>query len=33
MKRGKKEAKKILSHEEIYKIMQWLPVAAAGVFF
>lgn len=25
--------KKILSHEEIYKIMQWLPVLVASVFF
>ena len=33
MNKGQKETKKILSHEAIYKIMQWLPVAIAGLFF
>ena len=28
-----KDNKKMLSHEEIYKIMQWLPVLVASVFF
>lgn len=33
MDKEKKENKKVLSHEAIYRIMQWLPVAAASVFF
>lgn len=33
MSKKDKDTKKILSHEAIYKIMQWLPVAAASVFF
>lgn len=28
-----KDNKKMLSHEEIYKIMQWLPVLVSSVFF
>lgn len=28
-----KETKKMLSHEQIYRIMQWLPPVVAGVFF
>ena len=35
MMKGKeqKEPKKIMSHEKIYQIMQWMPVAVAGLFF
>ena len=33
MEKKEKEAKKMLSHEEIYRIMQWLPPVVAGVFF
>ena len=28
-----KEPKKIMSHEKIYQIMQWMPVAVAALFF
>lgn len=31
--RKAKDSKKMLSHEEIYKIMQWLPVVVASAFF
>lgn len=31
--RKTKETKKIMSHERIYRIMQWMPVAVAGLFF
>lgn len=30
---GKKESKKMMSHENIYNIMQWLPIAVSGAFF
>lgn len=33
MNKKKKDTKKILSHESIYRIMQWLPVAVASLFF
>ncbi len=33
MDKKKKDTKKILSHESIYRIMQWLPVAVASLFF
>lgn len=33
MSKKQKDTKKILSHESIYKIMQWLPVAVASLFF
>lgn len=33
MDKKQKDTKKILSHESIYKIMQWLPVAVASLFF
>ena len=33
IRRKKENSKKIMSHEEIYKIMQWLPVFVASVFF
>lgn len=33
IRRKKETNKKIMSHEEIYKIMQWLPVFVASVFF
>ena len=33
MDKKQKNTKKILSHESIYKIMQWLPVAVASLFF
>jgi len=34
MKKAKQnETKKIMSHEKIYQIMQWMPVAVAGLFF
>jgi len=33
IRRKKENNKKILSHEEIYKIMQWLPVFVASAFF
>lgn len=33
MKIQKKKNKKMLTHEKIYKIMQWLPVVVASVFF
>ena len=33
MEKKEKETKKMLSHEEIYRIMQWLPPVVAGVFF
>lgn len=29
----KKESKKMMSHENIYNIMQWLPIAVSGAFF
>lgn len=32
-KTNQKEPKKIMSHEKIYQIMQWMPVAVAGLFF
>ena len=32
-KANQKEPKKIMSHEKIYQIMQWMPVAVAGLFF
>lgn len=31
--RKAKDSKKMLTHEEIYKIMQWLPVVVASAFF
>ena len=33
MEKKEKETKKMLSHEEIYRIMQWLPPVVASVFF
>lgn len=33
MDRKQNNARKMMTHEEIYKIMQWLPVAVASVFF
>ncbi len=33
MNKRKKDAKKMLSHESIYKIMQWLPVIVCSLFF
>ncbi len=33
MEKVKTGTKKMISHETIYKIMQWLPVAVSGVFF
>ncbi len=33
MDEKQKSTKKIMSHESIYKIMQWLPVGVSGVFF
>lgn len=33
MDKKQKDTKKILSHESIYKIMQWLPVVVASLFF
>lgn len=33
MDKKQKDAKKMLSHETIYKIMQWLPVIVSGAFF
>lgn len=33
LRRKQKDNKKMLSHEEIYKIMQWLPVLVSSVFF
>jgi len=33
LRKKQKDNKKILSHEEIYKIMQWLPVLVSSVFF
>ena len=32
MEKKQKENKKILSHEQIYRVMQWLPPAVAGLF-
>ena len=32
-RKKQKDNKKMLSHEEIYKIMQWLPVLVASIFF
>ena len=29
----KKKQKKFMTHEDIYKIMQWLPIAVASIFF
>lgn len=33
LRKKQKDNKKMLSHEEIYKIMQWLPVLVASIFF
>lgn len=33
MGKNNKESKNVMSHETIYKIMQWLPIAVSGVFF
>ncbi|MBO5337223.1 MAG: hypothetical protein J6A94_08880 [Lachnospiraceae bacterium] len=33
MAEKQKETKQIMSHESIYKIMQWLPLAVSGLFF
>lgn len=33
MKKEKKGAGKVISHESIYRIMQWLPVVVAALFF
>ncbi len=33
MDKNQKGSKKILSHESIYKIMQWLPLIVAAIFF
>lgn len=33
MNNKKKESKKLMSHETIYKILQWLPIVVSGVFF
>ena len=33
MREMQKQTKKMMSHESIYKIMQWLPLLVSGLFF
>ena len=33
LRKKQKDNKKLLSHEEIYKIMQWLPLLVSSAFF